>query len=67
MEIVHEKRLAQAAFLLSNTALKVSEVSLAVGYENTSYFHRLFSRSFGMSPRQYRAAKMDVFSGKDRS
>ena len=53
-QIVQEKRLAQAAFLLKNTERKVSDISLAVGYENISYFHRLFFECFGCSPRTYR-------------
>lgn len=53
-ELVLEKRLSRAAFLLKNTSLKVSDVSIAVGYENISYFHRKFSQRFGMSPREYR-------------
>ena len=53
-QIVQEKRLAQAAFLLKNTNRKVSDISIAVGYENVSYFHRLFYESFGCSPREYR-------------
>ena len=63
LDIVQEKRMLQAAFLLNNTALPVGEVSLAVGYENTSHFHRLFKARFGCPPRQYRA-KMDAFSAK---
>lgn len=63
LDIVQEKRMLQAAFLLKNTALRVEDISLAVGYENTSHFHRLFRARFGCAPRQYRA-KMDVFFAK---
>ena len=53
-ELVQEKRLSQAAWLLKNTRHKVSDIALAVGYENVSYFHRLFMDKFHLSPRQYR-------------
>ena len=53
-ELVQEKRLSQAAWLLKNTHHKVSDIALAVGYENVSYFHRLFMDRFHLSPRQYR-------------
>lgn len=53
-QIVQEKRLAQAAFLLKNTARNVAEISVAVGYENISYFHRIFTAAFGKSPKYYR-------------
>lgn len=53
-QLVQEKRLSQAEFLLKNTRLKVSDISLSVGYENISYFHRIFTKRFGRSPRSYR-------------
>lgn len=53
-QMVQEKRLAQAAFLLKNTRKNVSDISEVVGYENISYFHRAFSRKYGMSPKHYR-------------
>lgn len=56
-ELVQEKRLSQAAFLLKNTNSKVSDISISVGYENISYFHKLFSRFYGVSPRNYRINK----------
>lgn len=53
-ELVQEKRLSQACILLKSTELGVSEISQKVGYENISYFHRLFHKQFGMSPKKYR-------------
>jgi len=53
-ELVQEKRLSQAAWLLRNTNRKVDEIANAVGYENLSYFHRLFAARFGRSPKKYR-------------
>ena len=53
-ELVQEKRLAQAAFLLKNTKRTVDEIALAVGYENTSFFHRLFQKAYGVSPKVFR-------------
>ena len=53
-QLIQEKRLAQAAFLLKNTAMNVAEISLAVGYENVSYFHRIFNEVYGRSPKHYR-------------
>lgn len=53
-ELVQDRRLRQAAWLLKNTRQKVDDIAVAVGYENISYFHRIFRKKFGMSPRQYR-------------
>lgn len=56
-QIVQEKRLAQAAFLLKNTHRNVADISVAVGYENISYFHRIFAEAYGKSPKHYRDDK----------
>ena len=56
-EHLQEKRLSQTAFLLKNTDLNISDIAVSVGYENVSYFHRIFYNKFGMSPRKYRNCK----------
>lgn len=53
-QLIQEKRLAQAAFLLKNTAMNVADISQTVGYENVSYFHRIFFEAYGRSPKHYR-------------
>ena len=53
-ELVQKKRLQQAAYLLSTTNMNVLDIGLAVGYDNTSYFHRIFQKEYGMTPRKYR-------------
>lgn len=52
--LIQEKRLAQAAYLLKNTDRNVAQISLDVGYENISYFHRIFYDAYGKSPKHYR-------------
>ncbi len=54
LDLLQEKRLSHASYLLLHTSLTVDDVSLSVGYDNTSYFHRLFRSRFGMTPRSYR-------------
>ena len=53
-ELLQERRLRQAAWLLEHTRQRVSDIALSVGYENISYFHRLFQKRFGLSPKKYR-------------
>lgn len=53
-QLLQEKRLAQAAFLLRSTSRKVDDISYSVGYENISYFHRLFAAAYGKTPKRYR-------------
>jgi AraC-like DNA-binding protein len=37
-----------------NDRLKVSDIALASGFSEVSYFNRCFRRRFGGSPTQYR-------------
>ncbi len=53
-ELVQEKRLFQAKFLLKSTEMNIADIANETGYDNISYFHRLFKTQFGMSPRKYR-------------
>ena len=53
-ELLQAKRLSQAAYLLGTTSMSVMEVALAVGYDNISYFHRIFQKKYGCTPRAYR-------------
>ena len=56
-DLVQDKRMSQALWLLKNTDRKVDDIAVAVGYENVSYFHRLFARHYGTSPRKARECK----------
>lgn len=53
-ELLQTRRLNRAAFLLGNTTMAVADVGNAIGYDNLSYFHRIFKARFGMSPKEYR-------------
>ena len=54
LEYITGERLAVSKRLLITTALPVNQVALQAGYENYSYFIRLFKRNFGMTPQVYR-------------
>lgn len=59
-DLLQEKRMAQAAFLLKTTKMNVADIALSIGYENVSYFHRLFGKTYGLSPKKYRTANQEV-------
>lgn len=48
-------RVQRAKRLLNTTALPVSEVSFAVGYEDPGYFTRPFRKYVGETPLRYRS------------
>ena len=45
-ELMQKKRLAQAAFYLSDTDIKINDVCEFVGYDNTSYFYKIFREKY---------------------
>lgn len=53
-ELLQTKRLNKAVQLLSETRLSVSDIIAGVGYDNASYFFRIFKEKYGISPKEYR-------------
>ncbi len=58
-ELLLRKRMDKAEQLLIETRLSISDIILAVGYDNTSYFYRVFRERYGMSPREYRERRTE--------
>jgi len=56
-ELIRNVRLQQAANLLRNTELTVSEVFYQTGFNNESYFFREFKKKFNASPNEFRASQ----------
>ena len=54
VECLTEIRLNKACELLSGTKLSIMDVSVMSGFENQSYFTKVFRLKEGMTPRQYR-------------
>ena len=55
VEFIRETRLRRAAELLRTSEQSVTEVSHAVGIEDSRYFAKCFKHSYGMTPTEYRA------------
>lgn len=47
-------KLTKAEILLTTTKYSIEEISQQVGYQNRSYFYRVFTRKYGVTPAQYR-------------
>jgi AraC family transcriptional activator of pobA len=51
---IEESILLEAKYLLYQTNLSVSEIAMQVGHYDQSYFSRIFKKSEGVTPIQYR-------------
>lgn len=49
-------RTETACKMLTETDSRIADIASACGYRDSSYFNRIFSRKYGMSPEQYRKA-----------
>ena len=56
-ELLQRHRMETAARLLRRSDLNIQQIIAQVGYENTSYFYRLFHERYGLSPREYRQVR----------
>jgi AraC-like DNA-binding protein len=52
-ELIRNIRLRKAAALLRSQANTVTEISIAVGFEDQSYFSKSFKKQFGVPPSEY--------------
>jgi len=53
-QYVNRIRIQHAAMMLSGTEHAIAVVAQDCGFENLSYFHRLFREQYGTTPRGYR-------------
>ena len=47
-------KIQQACLLLDTTTMKVNQICYKIGIEDAYYFSRLFSKTMGLSPKEYR-------------
>ena len=53
VEYIRDMRMRKAAKLLSAGKFSVSEVMYTVGFSNSSYFSKCFSKTYGMTPTEF--------------
>ncbi|WP_028235115.1 AraC family transcriptional regulator [Pseudobutyrivibrio sp. MD2005] len=53
-QLLQQRRLQEAAYLLENTTLTTEKIIKKIGYENSAYFYRIFEAKYGCSPKDYR-------------
>ena len=58
IQYLHRLRIETAKQLLSGDALSIEQIAYRVGYDDASYFSRLFKRKTQQTPGEYRTAKL---------
>lgn len=54
LELIHLYLMSEAKNLLTEGKMNVSEISFSLGFENATYFSRLFKKEVGISPNKFR-------------
>lgn len=63
IKLVHLQRVNTAAEFLTYTNAPIEQIAIKVGYENPSYFYKIFRKSLKVSPTEYRE-KYRIFNAK---
>lgn len=61
VDYVNNLKIEKACILLKESSMKIYEISEAIGFENNSYFSRLFKKTKGISPKDYRYQNLVLF------
>lgn len=54
-EFLNIVRIEEGKNLLSNTDYSIIDIAVAIGFDNQSYFSKVFKRYTGLTPKQYRS------------
>ncbi len=57
-ELLQERKLQQASYLLLQTPLTIENILEMIGYDNSSYFYHRFKEKYGCSPKEYRLKQL---------
>lgn len=58
VDVINHVRLEKAKEYLQNTDCSIVDIAVKSGYTSSSYFHRMFKKSFGVTPSDYRKMKL---------
>lgn len=63
-EVLRTLKMNHAIDFLTNTAMKISEIADAVGYDSVDHFSRTFKKMYGMRPQEYKKRLIPAEAGK---
>lgn len=58
IQYINNYRLEKAALLLTSSNNSITNISLEVGFDNLSYFNKLFKRKYNLTPREFKQKKI---------
>lgn len=67
IEYVHALRIEEARRIIETEASAIDDVGYRVGYEDPSFFRRLFRRTTGLSPAAYRRKMAGILQPQNQA
>lgn len=65
MLYIMRKRMERAGEYIRESDISLTEIAFMTGYDDYSYFNRVFRKIYGMSPREYRNQARHASEGED--
>jgi two-component system response regulator YesN len=59
-DYILDARVNKAKYLLEKTNNKISDIACTIGYDNFSYFAKMFKKSTGVTPQEYRKKFQEI-------
>ena len=59
IDYLNDYRLTMVSRLLVSSESSILDIAAESGFDNLSYFNRMFKKRFGMTPREYRKKFME--------
>ena len=63
MLYITRKRMEKAGEYIISSDISLTEIAFMVGYDDYAYFSRVFRKTYGKSPRDYRAGRQGLAEG----
>lgn len=61
IQYINNLRLEKSSLLLTSTNNAIMDISLEVGFDNLSYFNKLFKRKYNLTPKKFRTINSTIF------
>ena len=65
-DFIRNLRLEQAARLIVENKINVTQVAYAVGFNNQTHFSTVFKKHYGMTPTEYQSKKLNTHSSHEK-
>jgi AraC-like DNA-binding protein len=59
LELIHLYLISEAKNLLKEGKMNITEISVSLGFENATYFSRLFKKEVGIPPNIFREQNLN--------